>query len=327
MKITINKPCHENWDAMTPNAQGAFCKSCAKDVVDFSKMGIAEIKSFFNKPQGKVCGRFEEKQLQELSFDDFFAKFTYWSFTKKFAAIFFMAFGFWIFSNSGAMAQYDNRMMKGEVAYVPEKKSTPKQEPITKEQTITCEKKMIMGKMKAIKHEPEKQEPMIMGGIAPMPEETKKPETVTKGNAMVMNGDKKILPSCEIINAPVETTTNTFVLGQAVVKNQIDQKETLKTDPIQSVDSTTTRAEKTNNNINQMKIYPNPSNGNFTLETNVSEKQVVSMYDENGKLVLIQSITGTSTINASNLNNGIYNMIITGAPSDGLIKKRIVIVK
>jgi hypothetical protein len=123
MKISINEPCHENWDDMTPNQQGAFCKSCAKDVVDFSKMGITQIKSFFSKPEdsGKVCGRFKETQLQELSFDDFFSKFTYWNFTKKFAAIFFMAFGFWIFSNSTALAQEKDPPMMGKVSYTPDK--------------------------------------------------------------------------------------------------------------------------------------------------------------------------------------------------------------
>lgn len=122
MKISINEPCHENWDGMTPNKNGAFCHSCAKDVIDFSKMGIAQIKNFFSKPEesGKICGRFKESQLQELSFDDFFSRFTYWNFSRKFAVIFFMAFGFWIFSNSSAMAQKTEHL-QGKVMYVPDK--------------------------------------------------------------------------------------------------------------------------------------------------------------------------------------------------------------
>ena len=125
MKISINEPCQESWEGMTPNQQGAFCGSCAKDVVDFSKMGIGQIKSFFSKNNAseKVCGRFKETQIQELSFDDFFSKFTYWNSTKKFAAIFFMTFGLWIFSNSNAMAQKSEHL-QGKVAYVPDQ--TPK---------------------------------------------------------------------------------------------------------------------------------------------------------------------------------------------------------
>jgi hypothetical protein len=95
MKIQINDPCHENWQDMTPNQQGAFCKVCNKDVVDFSKKSITEIKSFFTeKAEGKICGRFEKKQLVYLSFDDFFNSFKYWALSKKFAVIFFFTFGF-----------------------------------------------------------------------------------------------------------------------------------------------------------------------------------------------------------------------------------------
>jgi hypothetical protein len=95
MNIQINEPCHENWQDMTPNQQGAFCKVCNKDVVDFSKKSIAEIKSFFaEKTEGKICGRFEKKQLVYLSFDDFFNSFKYWALSKKFAVIFFFTFGF-----------------------------------------------------------------------------------------------------------------------------------------------------------------------------------------------------------------------------------------
>ncbi|MGZ3866971.1 MAG: hypothetical protein ACXVC6_12910 [Bacteroidia bacterium] len=128
MKISINEPCHENWDGMTPNDKGAFCHRCEKDVVDFSRMGISQIKNFFSKPQdnGKVCGRFKESQLQELSFDDFFSRFTYWNFSRKFAVIFFMAFGFWIFSNT-AVAQ-SNEHLTGKVMYVPDK--NPKADPL-----------------------------------------------------------------------------------------------------------------------------------------------------------------------------------------------------
>jgi hypothetical protein len=76
MNIEIKEPCHENWQEMTPNQQGAFCKVCNKDVVDFSKKSIGQIKSFFAKEaEGKICGRFEKKQLVYLYFDDFFASF------------------------------------------------------------------------------------------------------------------------------------------------------------------------------------------------------------------------------------------------------------
>lgn len=184
MKISINEPCHENWDGMTPNQQGAFCKSCAKDVVDFSKMGVAQIKSFFksNDTTQKVCGRFKETQLQELTFDDFFSRFTYWNFSKKFAVIFFMAFGFWIFSNSNAMAQ-KNEHLQGKVMYVPDKTpkadTTKKHNPKNPKHTKTPKGTKTMGMVKcenpAHNKQAVKNENIIMGDVAAPNEEKQNP--------------------------------------------------------------------------------------------------------------------------------------------------------
>ena len=62
-ELTIPKPCHENWDAMTPDDKGRFCGSCQKSVVDFSGMSDRQIAQFFKKPIGSVCGRFHNDQL------------------------------------------------------------------------------------------------------------------------------------------------------------------------------------------------------------------------------------------------------------------------
>lgn len=67
-KITIPKPCHEDWDKMTPDETGRFCNSCSKSVVDFTQMLPNEIQDFFVKNQGqKVCGRFKNSQLNSLT--------------------------------------------------------------------------------------------------------------------------------------------------------------------------------------------------------------------------------------------------------------------
>lgn len=66
-KITIPKPCHENWNTMTPKEKGRFCSSCAKTVIDFTKKSTKEIKEYLveNKNQG-VCGHFYKKQLDSI---------------------------------------------------------------------------------------------------------------------------------------------------------------------------------------------------------------------------------------------------------------------
>lgn len=64
IQLNIAEPCHENWDAMMPDAKGKFCSSCQKQVVDFSSMSDRQIAEFFKKPStGSVCGRFMSDQL------------------------------------------------------------------------------------------------------------------------------------------------------------------------------------------------------------------------------------------------------------------------
>ncbi|WP_326984113.1 hypothetical protein VUJ46_06085 [Chryseobacterium sp. MYb264] len=64
MKITIPKPCHENWDAMTKEEKGRFCSVCSKTVRDFTVATDDEIINAFANPSEKnICGYFDESQL------------------------------------------------------------------------------------------------------------------------------------------------------------------------------------------------------------------------------------------------------------------------
>ena len=78
-------------------------------------------------------------------------------------------------------------------------------------------------------------------------------------------------------------------------------------------------------NNEQVNIYPNPSTGNFVLETNNETKQTLQVYDINGKVVLTQTIFGKATIDASNLSQGVYNLSIIS--NEGVVNKRVVIVR
>jgi hypothetical protein len=120
MKIVIDNPCHENWDAMSPNEKGAFCLSCQKTVIDFSVQTVEEIKNFFVKlPKTEsVCGRFKEEQLDEMSFEHFFNQFKGWKFFQKAAVIVFFIFGFSLFGNAQNNPRDRQVMMKGEVAFI-----------------------------------------------------------------------------------------------------------------------------------------------------------------------------------------------------------------
>ena len=72
-------------------------------------------------------------------------------------------------------------------------------------------------------------------------------------------------------------------------------------------------------------IYPNPNNGNFIIEPNNAIKQTMQVYDVNGKMVLSQTINGRVTIEASALNEGVYNISLIS--NEAIVNKRLVIVK
>ncbi len=63
MKITIPKPCHENWELMTPQEKGRFCSVCSKTVRDFTTASDREIAEVFSTSEEAICGNFYESQL------------------------------------------------------------------------------------------------------------------------------------------------------------------------------------------------------------------------------------------------------------------------
>lgn len=105
MKISIPNPCHENWDKMSPNEKGRHCLSCAKTVVDFSNESAEDIKSFFKRNTGNICGRFSLNQLKKPitnSFSLFKKHFN--TRISKFAFALYLVFGGFLFSCSNDRA-------------------------------------------------------------------------------------------------------------------------------------------------------------------------------------------------------------------------------
>lgn len=106
IQISIPKPCHEDWNKMTPNEKGSFCNKCAKTVIDFTQKTNEEIRNFLTERSGKkICGRFLNEQLnQPLEDVDFFIPIHLipkrLSINKIFALSLFIAFGTTLFSCS-----------------------------------------------------------------------------------------------------------------------------------------------------------------------------------------------------------------------------------
>ncbi len=87
----IPKPCHEDWDKMTPSEKGRFCSSCSKEVVDFTAMNKVDIIDFLER-KNKVCGRFKKGQISttsNLSFSNWSVK---WGLTIGLSSVLFLSF-------------------------------------------------------------------------------------------------------------------------------------------------------------------------------------------------------------------------------------------
>ncbi|WP_347923077.1 energy transducer TonB [Pontimicrobium sp. SW4] len=66
--ISIPKPCHEDWNTMTPKEKGRFCDSCSKTVIDFTNMRTHEIQDFIIKNKNnRICGHFKQTQLDSIN--------------------------------------------------------------------------------------------------------------------------------------------------------------------------------------------------------------------------------------------------------------------
>jgi protein TonB len=58
------QPCPEDWQQMTPTAQGRHCASCQRTVFDFTDKTSADLEAArAASPDGRLCGRFRAEQL------------------------------------------------------------------------------------------------------------------------------------------------------------------------------------------------------------------------------------------------------------------------
>jgi hypothetical protein len=62
--VTMPNPCTKReWDDMTHNASGRHCSNCDFTVIDFTNYTDKELVDFLLKSKGKLCGMFENYQL------------------------------------------------------------------------------------------------------------------------------------------------------------------------------------------------------------------------------------------------------------------------
>jgi uncharacterized protein with PIN domain len=57
---------------MKPTAEGAFCTSCNKNLIDFTKKSNQEIENYFLKTENNIsiCAKLSTSQLFNINFDE-----------------------------------------------------------------------------------------------------------------------------------------------------------------------------------------------------------------------------------------------------------------
>jgi hypothetical protein len=81
-----------------------------------------------------------------------------------------------------------------------------------------------------------------------------------------------------------------------------------------------------NFNTNQkISFYPNPTSDQFLIDANTSGKLTANLFDINGRHVLSKTISNKSTMDVSNLDEGIYTLTLKTA--EEIINKKLIIVR
>lgn len=69
LHLPIAKPCHEDWDAMDPEASGKFCNSCSKSVHDLTDLTEDEAKAVLAQHVGRrLCVRYNVDNAGTIRF-------------------------------------------------------------------------------------------------------------------------------------------------------------------------------------------------------------------------------------------------------------------
>lgn len=87
-KISLAFACGESYEHMPVRGEGRYCGKCDQVVVDFTKMSLEEIRSWFEARKGQpVCGRYptlhtnqplKKKERHFLRFQDKLSRAKFW---------------------------------------------------------------------------------------------------------------------------------------------------------------------------------------------------------------------------------------------------------
>lgn len=332
MKTTIHipEPCHENWDKMTPVEKGRFCKVCSKEVVDFTKNTKQEVISYLENNEG-VCGLFPGIYIGEETKTVIIE--TPLSWWRKTQLSFFIVLGF-LFAGKNSKAQGKPELVKGN-SRVAKDENTNKTE-------IKLSGSVLM-----------KRESKTTGipnvGIRVYSEQKLIASTVTiangrfsvkipKGSAI----ENKIRVVAEgknytgqFINEEAELaitknemninfyahenyrTAGTPVLRRTELEEPVKINDTIKHISEQKIHEVKKEIpDSTTVEIIKISSYPNPSDGNYTIETDIHFPIHLMVFSSEGKVIWTKNhVLNKTKIDISAYASGIYFLVATDPKS------------
>jgi hypothetical protein len=303
--VRIPEPCHEDWNSMLPDEKGKFCNSCSKSVFDFSTKTDSEIKDILVEYKDqKVCGHFKKSQVNRplsisVNLSDLPKNM---SMTKAFAIALFLVFGTFLFSCTDEHGQ-----KVGEITVNETELLAPPPDPNN-----------FMAGM------------MMVDMPPPILDSTIEACTTMTGDMVVVMNEEHVDGGITFMEIPDENNQvmDSVNLEEVVIVDYLEplieqdmiSGRVMSTTGLISVcvfppDSIVDESYKTINKTSELNIYPNPSNGEFTIKYLVKKRTnvLLEIYDMKG--ILIKTVVDVSNqyegnyhipVNLSELPNGIY---------------------
>ena len=293
--ISIPEPCHKDWNSMTPDANGKFCNSCSKSVIDFTNKTDTEIHAMMmDRKDEKVCGHFNKTQVNRpLSLTiPFHILPRNLSPARAFAVALFIVFGTLLFSCTNEHNQKINEITLTE----------PK-----------SEERMMLGNMLMLPN------PQVIDTVKSITSEGISVCRTTGDVSYVEVPVIDSIPTVTIEGETIYTIDSEMILGGAVFYIQPD---TIVTDSIISYKQS--KAEVIHPEMDvKLQAYPNPTSGNVNLSYEVLKRGNVQLDLFDIKGVLVKSLVSQQNqyegnyiipTDISNLIDGVYicRVIING---------------
>ncbi len=329
--VRIPEPCHEDWNSMQPDAKGKFCNSCSKAVFDFSTKTDHEIKQILLEYKDqKVCGHFKKSQVDrpfnfKVNLNDLPKNI---SFSRAFVIAVFLVFGSFLFSctdhHGGKMDSIEivdlgkdytiGGLIVADIQSSPTDSIRAVAETLSADSLIDkFEQQEFLGGMVIQEVYPEE---MMMGDVANVVEyvdgniitEEKRSDGIQMDTV-----NMEEVPIVEYMYPLMDVVTMTGAVSVTETTNCFMHSD------IKDSAATNNETENNNSNMNsiekELKLFPNPSNGEFTVSYVVLKRSYVNLtvYSINGALIrnvvdIIRQYEGKYQIpvNLNEVPNGIY---------------------